>query len=134
MKQFRDTNYYVDKNGEIFRFIPERTRSYIRKQHSNPNRTFTQTITSPSRYRQLKPSIHNAGYKQVSIYFGDGKKSVQKYLVHKIVAECYLGPCPEGYEIDHIDCNKHNNHPSNLQYCTKEYNVLKGNDSTYPLF
>ena len=38
--------------------------------------------------------------------------------MHRIVAECWLGDRPEGYEIDHIDRNTHNNKYTNLRYVT----------------
>lgn len=44
------------------------------------------------------------------------KKKVQRVMIHKVVAECWLGDKPEGMEIDHIDRNPHNNHYSNLRY------------------
>ena len=43
--------------------------------------------------------------------------------IHSIVAECALGPRPEGLVINHIDGNKLNNHPNNLEYCTIAENI-----------
>ena len=42
--------------------------------------------------------------------------------VHSLVAECWLGPKPEGYQIDHIDRNKNNNCFDNLRYVTTKEN------------
>ena len=42
-----------------------------------------------------------------------------KVYIHKVVAECWLGKKPEGYEIDHIDRNSLNNHWTNLRYVTR---------------
>ena len=42
--------------------------------------------------------------------------------VHQLVAEAFLGPCPPGHEVDHIDCDPSNNCVSNLQYLTPEAN------------
>ena len=47
------------------------------------------------------------------------KGKIRKVYTHKVVAECWLGQKPEGYEIDHIDRNSLNNHYSNLRYVTK---------------
>ncbi|MBO4779461.1 MAG: HNH endonuclease [Selenomonadaceae bacterium] len=44
---------------------------------------------------------------------------VQRIPIARVVAECWLGQKPEGYEIDHIDRNSQNNHYTNLRYVTK---------------
>lgn len=44
------------------------------------------------------------------------KGKVKRVMMHTIVAECWLGPRPEGLQIDHIDRNTRNNHYSNLRY------------------
>lgn len=46
-------------------------------------------------------------------------KKVQRIPIARVVAECWLGAKPEGYEIDHIDRNSQNNHYTNLRYVTK---------------
>ena len=37
-------------------------------------------------------------------------------MIHKVVAECWIGDKPAGMEIDHIDRNSHNNDYRNLRY------------------
>lgn len=46
------------------------------------------------------------------------KGKVRRVIIHKVVAECWLGKKPNGYEIDHIDRNSLNNHYTNLRYVT----------------
>jgi hypothetical protein len=51
-------------------------------------------------------------------------KQVHRF-VHILVAECWHGSKPEGFECDHIDHNKHNNHYKNLRYVTKAENLSR---------
>ena len=52
------------------------------------------------------------------VAFVNLKGKVHRVPMHRIVAECWLGDRPEGYEIDHIDRNTHNNKYTNLRYVT----------------
>lgn len=56
-------------------------------------------------------SKNNRGYMVVSI---NGKK----YKVHRLVLEAFVGPCPEGFECDHSDRDRHNNALTNLRWCS----------------
>lgn len=49
---------------------------------------------------------------------------IHKVYLHKVVAECWLGTKPAGYEIDHIDRNSLNNHWTNLRYVTRSEQML----------
>jgi hypothetical protein len=44
--------------------------------------------------------------------------------VHRLVAAAFLGPCPEGKEVRHLDGNPANNDLSNLAYGTRSENRL----------
>ena len=54
---------------------------------------------------------------------------VQRIPIARVVAECWLGTKPEGYEIDHIDRNSQNNHYTNLRYVTKSEQMKNRNHS-----
>lgn len=41
---------------------------------------------------------------------------------HQLVAAAFIGPCPAGKEIDHVDGKRSNNRPANLEYVTRSQN------------
>lgn len=43
--------------------------------------------------------------------------------VHALIANLSYGSRPNGLVINHKDCNKLNNHPDNLEYCTIDANI-----------
>lgn len=68
---------------------------------------------------KIKLDMHHSkkGYYAFWSYLNlNGERKVRRHMVHSIIAECWLGPKPEGYEIDHIDRDTSNNHYSNLRY------------------
>ena len=72
----------------------------------------------------LKPSINRGGYKFVciSLHLADGNGQRKTIIIHKAVAYTFLNN-PNGYIcVDHLDCNKLNNHYSNLEWVTMKEN------------
>lgn len=65
--------------------------------------------------RVLKQQLNRYGYKYVRIH----EKNI---TVHRLVAEAFIGPV-DGFEIDHIDTNRANNHVSNLRIVTRKENA-----------
>jgi hypothetical protein len=49
--------------------------------------------------------------------------------VHRLVAHHFLGPRPDGQQVNHIDSNKMNPCVTNLEYVTPHGNVQHGYDS-----
>ena len=47
------------------------------------------------------------------------------FLVHRVVWEAFNGPIEDGYDIDHIDGNPHNNHLDNLEKVTHAENIKR---------
>lgn len=63
----------------------------------------------------LKGKITWDGYREVILSDGKKRRSVR---VHILVTEVFLGEKPEGYVVNHKDCNKLNNDKRNLEYTT----------------
>lgn len=71
--------------------------------------------------KYMKTYVSNAGYDVVRL----GRYNGKPIGVHRLVAAMYIGPCPDGMEVNHKDRNKHNNHYSNLEYVTHADNIKK---------
>lgn len=73
--------------------------------------------------REVSQHTHKTGYVQVNMKLPGEKKIVKK--LHRIVAKQLLENPYDLETVDHIDNNKLNNHPSNLQWCSNSDNVKK---------
>ena len=72
-------------------------------------------------------SQHKNKFGYVVIDLG-GQKNKKTRQLHRLIAETLI-PNPDNLEcVDHIDGNKSNNHPSNLQWITRGDNVRKAQD------
>lgn len=83
-------------------------------------------IWSKMRNKWLKPNTVRGGYQQVCLYDNNGKQHFER--LHKVIycAVNGLWNLPEGYELNHLDEDKCNNHIDNLQLCTRKENVNYG--------
>lgn len=65
----------------------------------------------------LKPEKN--GYIRVDLY-NQGIK--EKFLVHRLVLEAFVGPCPPGMETRHLNGKRSQNNKGNLEWGTKSEN------------
>ena len=63
---------------------------------------------------------HNLAYPRVCLYSAARGRVVA--YVHRLVAEAFLGPCPQGYEVSHLDGVRWHCHADNLRYVTHREN------------
>lgn len=68
------------------------------------------------RTKELSQGLSPTGYLRV-------KMNNKHKLIHHLVTEAYLGPRPKDLVVNHIDGNRTNNHPENLEYVTQYENV-----------
>lgn len=75
----------------------------------------------------LKPSINHGGYKYVCISLDANEENKRRktIIIHKAVAYNYLDNPNNLNCVDHIDCNKLNNHYTNLEWVTSTENSLR---------
>ena len=65
-------------------------------------------------WRELKLQKHpKTGYWYLELQIGSVGKT---FLVHRLIASAFYGPCPDGFEVNHKDGNKDNNSRNNLEY------------------
>lgn len=90
---------------------------------SNLGRIATnRTCPTTRQWRLRRPSAHVQGYKLVKML--DSSRRVSSFLVHRLVLEAFVGPCPPGMEARHLDGNPANNVLRNLAWGTKSENEL----------
>lgn len=64
--------------------------------------------------------VNKDGYHQFSMYVGKSKTS---QLVHRLVAELFIGECPAGKDqVDHINHVRSDNRVTNLRWVTSQEN------------
>lgn len=98
--------YKISNYGEVLRLKSYDSRNHLRNA------------------RILKQRLNEDGYLQLGLH-KDGKE--KKFLVHRLVAETFLSNPNNYLEVNHIDENKQNNSISNLEWCSRKYNVNYGN-------
>jgi hypothetical protein len=60
------------------------------------------------------------GYKKVSLSRHGLMTQIE---IHRLVAVAFIGPIPPGYQVNHKDGDKNNNHVSNLEIVTARENT-----------
>lgn len=105
-----------DANRE-FRKIPSLGFLY----EVNANGTIIRNVKS-KKQSKIKLDYHHSdkGYYTAFIHLGGRSENsrTKRVTIHRVVAECWLGPCPDGMQVDHIDRDTHNNDWRNLRYVT----------------
>ncbi len=127
MRQYRDTRYYITEEGKIYSYWPKRK---VKSTTTGRNgKVYVRWFDRPEKWQLRKTVLNNKGYELLVCTLNGTRKTLS---VHRMIAECYLGPIPKNKEVDHIDGNPSNNHVSNLQYLTREENMAKRNFSPCP--
>lgn len=78
-------------------------------------------VTKPARGLVLRPQRDSQGYQYVTVCV-DGQRFTR--FVHRLIAEAFHGPCPDGLEVRHLDGDNQNNVIGNLAYGTHRENEL----------
>jgi hypothetical protein len=70
---------------------------------------------------ERKPVRSSRGYESVGLTISTNNQKT--CMIHNLVLEAFVGPRPPGYECNHKDGNKTNNHLSNLEWVTHSENA-----------
>jgi hypothetical protein len=97
-------DYCVTPEGAVY-------SRFARADYSQRPRHWKRLAASPERGR---------GYVHVNLYRHGAK--LRHFRIHVLVMLAFVGPCPEGLEIRHLDGNKSNNRLGNLAYGTPTEN------------
>ena len=79
------------------------------------------------RYRSGKISTGGLVGAYCVYQYSEDNTVVESPCVHEMVMRAFVGPRPDGHDIDHINSNTTDNRLSNLQYLTHEANMQKAN-------
>jgi hypothetical protein len=84
-------------------------------------REFILFLTTKNTYsgKILKPYITGRGYSRVTFSIDS---VIKLCFTHGLVANAFIGPKPEGLQVNHIDGVKENNRSKNLEYVTPKEN------------
>lgn len=93
--QYRDTKYEVTTDGRVVNTLTGHVLTPVKK---------------PTGYWEIRIS-HRGSIKHLSL--------------HRLVWESRNGSIPSGLHINHIDGDKDNNHPDNLELVTPEQNQIR---------
>ena len=115
-----------EKENLVFRKIPSLNFKY----EINSNGTILRNSKSKRVIKQWKDS-HNSKTEYWKCQINHGHNRIRKHFTHNLVAECWLGPKPEGYQTDHIDKNSLNNDYRNLRYVTKSEQMKNRDYSSF---
>ena len=90
-------------------------------------RSTNRTITlANGRERTLPSKVLRPGEQKGYLHVCLSSRGVEtSYLVHRLVAASFLGPIPNGMEVDHINEDHKDNRVSNLQFLSRTENASR---------
>jgi len=99
--------------GEIWKDVPGFEGEYMASSYGR-----VKSFVQNSKGKILKQSL-NRGYARIALT----NKTHKQYGVHQLVMLTFIGDCPKGKEIDHINTIRNDNRLENLRYCTRQENL-----------
>lgn len=79
--------------------------------------------------RIYKPVNNGSGYAEITLRSAGKAK---RHLIHRLVMLAFVGVCPEKMEVNHINGIRNDNRIGNLEYVTRQQNVIHARDNLNP--
>jgi NUMOD4 motif/HNH endonuclease len=73
--------------------------------------------------RFLKPWIDKNGYYRIPLIVNGKRRHIG---IANAVCAAYIGACPDGFQVNHIDGDKSKNRLSNLEFLSRKENIRHG--------
>lgn len=107
MKPIKDFDgYYITKEGKVFCDLGRGNR------HNGKRVPLYEINGRPTK----------KGYLRVCMRQTSTNKRLDRYI-HRLVAEHFIEKPKDKNVVNHIDCNRQNNHVNNLEWCTQKENI-----------
>jgi len=103
--------YMISNQGKVFR-----------KKNSGD---FQEIPLSQNKDGYLRVGLTNGTKRNGGSKSNRGKNKIFQRSVSRLVYETFKGEIPEGMQVDHINCNREENHINNLQLITPSKNVSR---------
>lgn len=107
----------VDHPTTVWLPVPRYEGFYEAANDGNVRRVGRATGAQAGRIK--RPTPHPCGYLSIILC---KKQKDATFLVHRVIAETFLGPIPAGYEVNHKNGIKTDNRVENLEYVTSKQN------------
>ena len=101
--------YYASPDGHIYTTLTQGCRDRY-------------DLTKRTETKEVRPRSTNHGYDRVCLRRESTGKREDLYI-HRIIAKLFVPNLKNAEEVNHLDCDTHNNSASNLEWVTREENL-----------